>query len=157
MKLSQDSFKENFRLIANSMVTATSSHWSFIFFFSIIVIWLCIGFWNDFSESWQFLLHIVLAIVTFLMVLLIQHVQHRETRSMQIKLDELLKGVEGARNAFINIQSKPDHHLDKLQNESEQIAAKQSENTTQSDSRDELANEPASNAAVKIKTFGMSD
>ena len=52
-----------------------------------------------------------------MMVLLIQHIQHRETRSMQIKLDELLKGVEGSRNSFINIQEKPDHHLDKLEDD----------------------------------------
>ena len=107
------------------MVIATSSHWSFLLFFSIIIIWLFIGFWVGFSESWQLILHISLAIVTFLMVLLIQHIQLRETRSMQIKLDELLKGVEGSRNAFINIQAKPDHHLDMLQNESEEIESKE--------------------------------
>ena len=82
-----------------------------------MLIWLGVGFWLDFSESWQIILHISLVIVTFMMVLLIQHIQHRETRSMQIKLDELLKGVEGSRNSFINIQEKPDHHLDQLQNE----------------------------------------
>lgn len=120
------------------MVIAISSHWSFLFFFSVIVIWLAIGLWFGFSESWQLILHISLAIVTFLMVLLIEHVQHRETRSMQIKLDELLKGVEGSRNAFINIQSKPDHQLDKLQN------ANKNKETLKSDStgkKNELMNE----------------
>ena len=82
-----------------------------------MIIWFCVGFWLDFSEFWQTVLHISLATVTFIMVLLIQHIQHRETRSMQIKLDELLKGVEGSRNSFINIQDKPDQHLDTLQNE----------------------------------------
>ena len=106
-----------FRRIANNMVVIISSHWSLLFFFTLITIWLCVGFWVDFSESWKSTLHIGLALVTFVMVILIQHVQHRETRSMQIKLDELLKGVEGSRNTFINIQEKPDHHLDKLQNE----------------------------------------
>jgi low affinity Fe/Cu permease len=123
LKQTDDNFKENFRHVANRIVIVTSSHWSFLFFFSVIIVWLAIGLWFGFSESWQLILHISLAIVTFLMVLLIQHVQHRETRSMQIKLDELLNGVEGARNAFINIQSKPDHHLDKLQNATEGIEA----------------------------------
>ena len=106
-----------FRHIANNMVVLISSHWTLLFFFTLITIWLCIGFWVDFSESWILTLHIGLALITFIMTIIIQHVQHRETRSMQIKLDELLKGVEGARNTFINIQEKPDHHLDKLQNE----------------------------------------
>ena len=142
----------------------TSSHLSFLFFFGVIIIWLVIGLWFGFSESWQLILHISLVIVTFLMVLLIQHVQHRETRSIQIKLDELLKGVEGARNAFINIQTKPDHHLDKLQNETKGV---ESEHEV---SHDELSNEIAkkttinesvnydqNNKAVKIKKFKMSD
>ena len=106
-----------FRHIANKMVFIISSHWSLLFFFTLITIWLCVGFWVDFSESWKSTLHIGLALVTFVMVIFIQHVQHRETRSMQIKLDELLKGVEGSRNSFINIQDKPDQHLDTLQNE----------------------------------------
>ena len=95
MKQSEDNFKEVLRRIANILVVSISSHWSLLFFFALMLIWLCVGFWLDFSESWQIILHISLAIVTFMMVLLIQHIQHRETRSMQIKLDELLKGVEG--------------------------------------------------------------
>ena len=45
------------------------------------------GLLVDFSESWKSTLHIGLALVTFVMVIFIQHVQHRETRSMQIKLE----------------------------------------------------------------------
>lgn len=117
MKQNDDQFKEIFRQIANYMVFIISSHWSILFFFTLITIWLCVGFWVNFSEVWVLTLHIGLAIITFVMVILIQHVQHRETRSMQIKLDELLKGVEGSRNTFINIQEKPDFHLDQLQKE----------------------------------------
>ena len=117
LKKNDDKFKEMSRHIANKMVFIISSHWSLLFFFTLIAIWLCVGFWVDFSESWKLTLHIGLALITFVMVIFIQHVQHRETRSMQIKLDELLKGVEGSRNSFINIQDKPDQHLDTLQNE----------------------------------------
>ena len=112
--------KENFRHIANNLVVAISSFGAFLLFVSLFIVWIAIGFWSGFSESWQTILHVFLAIVTFFMVLFIQHAQHRETRSMQIKLDELLKGVEGSRNAFVNIQKQPDHHLDKLESESEQ-------------------------------------
>ena len=142
----------------------TSSHWSFLFFFGVIIIWLTIGLWFGFSETWQLILHISLAIVTFLMVLLIQHVQHRETRSIQIKLDELLKGVEGARNAFINIQTKPDHHLDKLQNETKSVESEHG--VSLKETRIEIADETTSiepvsndltNKGVKIKTFKISN
>ena len=98
-----------------------------------------------------------MAIVTFLMVLLIQHIQLRETRSMQIKLDELLKGVEGSRNAFINIQAKPDHHLDKLQNESEEIQINEQNQTAANKSQNESDSEAAGSPTVEIKSFRMSD
>lgn len=153
--------KESARLIANHFVIGISSHWALLFFFTLILIWLGVGFWLGFSETWQFVLHIVLAIVTFLMVLLIQHVQHRETRSMQIKLDELLKGVEGARNAYINIQTKPDDHLDKLQNEFADIKPTEQEkivggNLT-GESAKELISDESVKMPVKIKTFRMSE
>ena len=111
-------FKEDFRQYAHHIVLTLSSHWSFIVFFVIIVSWLVMGYFVDFSETWQLTLHISLAIVTFLMVLLIQHIQHRETQSMHLKLDELLRGVEGSSNAYVHIQAEPSHVLDKLQAES---------------------------------------
>ena len=162
LKTNSENFKESFRHFANGMVIAASSHWSFVIFFSVIIIWLCVGLWVGFPESWQLILHISLSIVTFLMVLLIQHIQLRETCSMQIKLDELLKGVEGSRNAFINIQTKPDHHLDKLQNESKEIALKEQDPTMDNASQNECnqnesESEIISKTIAKIKLFGMSD
>ena len=141
--------KESARRIANHFVIGISSHWALLFFFTLILIWLGVGFWLSFSETWQFVLHIVLAIVTFLMVLLIQHVQHRETRSIQIKLDELLKGVEGARNAFINIQAKPDEHLDKLQNEFNDIEPNQQDEINKAELKGESANDSVSDEPEK--------
>ena len=107
--------KQNARGIAHHFVIGISSHWSLLFFFTVTIFWIVVGFWQNFSEMWQVILHITLAIITFVMVLLIQHIQHRETRSMQLKLDEILKGVEGSRNEFINIQTESDEQLDKLE------------------------------------------
>lgn len=112
------SFKEQFRHVAHQIVLGLSSHWSFMGFFVAIVSWLIIGLFVHFSETWQLILHISLAIVTFLMVLLIQHIQNRETQSMHLKLDELLRGVEGSSNAYVHIQAEPSYILDKLQADS---------------------------------------
>ena len=109
------------RKIAHSFVVAISSHWALIFFFIMGIVWLVAGFRLDFSESWKLDLHLVLAIITFVMVLLIQHTQHRETISMQLKLDELLKGAEGSSNKFINIQTESDDHLEQLEKETQQV------------------------------------
>ena len=107
--------KKKSREIAHHFVIGISSHWSLLFFFVVTIFWLIVGFWQDFSELWQITLHITLTVITFIMVLLIQHIQHRETRSMQLKLDEILKGAEGSRNEFINIQTESDEQLDRLE------------------------------------------
>ena len=100
---------------AHHFVVGISSNWSLLFFFIVTIFWLAVGIYQGFPESWQVILHITLAIITFIMVLLIQHAQHRETKSMQLKLDEILKGVEGSRNEFINIQTESDERLEELQ------------------------------------------
>ena len=107
--------------IAHGFVVAISSSWALMFFFIMGIVWLVAGFRLDFSESWKLDLHLVLAIITFVMVLLIQHTQHRETISMQLKLDELLKGAEGSSNKFINIQTESDDHLEQLEKETQQV------------------------------------
>ncbi len=106
-----------FRKMAASFVDAISSVWAFLFFFIAILIWFLVGILFGFTETLQMFLHNTLNIVTLFIVLLIQHNKYRDNRSMHIKLDELLNGVEGSRNAFINIQKEFDKDLDKLEDE----------------------------------------
>jgi len=51
-------------------------------------------------------------IVTFLMVFLIQNTQNRETRIVALKLDELLRGVEGARTGLVELDHMSDEDLE---------------------------------------------
>ena len=53
-------------------------------------------------------------IVTFLMVFLIQNTQNRDTRAIQLKLDELIRAVEGARNQLVDLEDMTDEELDQL-------------------------------------------
>ncbi|HYN55006.1 MAG TPA: low affinity iron permease family protein [Methylotenera sp.] len=109
--------KDGFRNFASKAVFAVSSVWSFIVFFILICSWLIIGVNDEFSDHWKLILDITLTIVTFLIVLLIQHTQLRENRLTQLKLDELLKGVEGSRTEFIGLEEQTDHKLDEIQGE----------------------------------------
>ena len=56
--------------------------------------------------------------------MLIQHTKYRDTISMQLKLDELVKALEGARNDLINVQIQPDHYLEKYQQQAEESSKK---------------------------------
>jgi low affinity Fe/Cu permease len=53
-------------------------------------------------------------IVTFLIVFLIQNTQNRDARAFHLKLDELIRGVRGARNTLIDLEEMSDAELDAL-------------------------------------------
>jgi low affinity Fe/Cu permease len=55
-----------------------------------------------YSDTWQLVINTGTTIITFLMVFLIQNSQNRDSRVMALKLDELLRGVEGARSGFVD-------------------------------------------------------
>jgi len=59
--------------------------------------------------------------IPFLMVFLIQNTQNRDTKALHLKLDELLRGVKGARTSLVNLENLSDEELDALQKEFEQL------------------------------------
>jgi low affinity Fe/Cu permease len=80
----------------------------------VIVVWLLTGSVFHFSDSWQLVINTGTTIVTFLMVFLIQNTQNRETEAIQLKLDELLRAVQGAHNALLDIEELSEEELDAM-------------------------------------------
>jgi low affinity Fe/Cu permease len=62
-------------------------------------------------------------IVTFLMVFLIQNTQNRDTAAIQIKLDELIRAIEGAQNALLDLEEMEDCDLERIRGDYEALAA----------------------------------
>src|SRR5207253_28214 len=54
-------------------------------------------------------------IVTFLMVFLIQNTQNRDSKAVHLKLDELIRAVEGARTGMVDLENCTDEELQRLQ------------------------------------------
>jgi low affinity Fe/Cu permease len=71
---------------------------------------------SNYSDSWQLVINTGTTIVTFLMVFLIQNTQNRDTREIHLKLDELIRSHEPARNLFMHLESLSDEELDELAN-----------------------------------------
>jgi low affinity Fe/Cu permease len=66
------------------------------------------------SDTWQLVINSVTNIVSMLMVFLIQNTQNREGSALQLKIDELLRAVRGAQNAFINLEDLSEDDLHRL-------------------------------------------
>jgi low affinity Fe/Cu permease len=96
----------------------------FIFALLIIVIWAATGAFFHFSDTWQLVINTGTTIVTFLMVFLIQNTQNRDSEAMQLKLDELIRAVEGAHNALLDLEELSESELDEMRNRYEKLAQK---------------------------------
>ena len=83
----------------------------------LILAWAVTGPLFGFSDTWQLIVNTATTIVTFLMVFLIQNTQNRDARAIHLKLDELIKGVKGARNKAIDLENTTDEELRQLEEE----------------------------------------
>jgi len=95
----------------------------FITAVSIIIIWAITGPVFGFSDAWQLVINTGTTIVTFLMVFLIQNTQNRDTGAIQIKLDELIRAVDGAHNALLDLEELDDKDLERIRANYERLAA----------------------------------
>jgi low affinity Fe/Cu permease len=86
-----------------------------------IVLWAVTGPLFGFSDTWQLVVNTATTVVTFLMVFLIQSTQNRDARAIHLKLDELIRGVKGARTAMVALESSSDEELAALQEEFERL------------------------------------
>ena len=80
----------------------------------VILIWAVTGPFFHFSDTWQLVINTGTTIVTFLMVFLIQNTQNRDGAAMQIKLDELIRALQGAHNELVNLEDMSDAELQKM-------------------------------------------
>ena len=77
---------------------------SFMLALLTILAWAMLGPLYNFSDTWQLVINTSTTIVTFLMVFLIQNTQNRDSEAIHLKLDELIRCMEGAHNALLDVE-----------------------------------------------------
>jgi low affinity Fe/Cu permease len=95
--------------------TLVGSKWSFVLAVLVIVVWGVTEPVFHFSDTWQLIINTGTTIVTFLMVFLIQNTQNRDALAINLKLNELIRAVDEARDQMINIEALSDVELIAIQ------------------------------------------
>ena len=106
-----------FRKLAHFASEKLGSPWAFISALAAIILWALSGPFLGFSTTWQLLINTATTILTFLMVFIIQNTQNRDAKAMHLKLDELIRAIDPARNMLIDIEDMEDEELALLHEE----------------------------------------
>jgi low affinity Fe/Cu permease len=106
-----------FHAFATKMARWSGHPIAFIGSVVIIVAWAATGPMFNYSDTWQLVINTGTTIITFLMVFLIQNTQNRDARAMHLKLDELIKGVKGARTKLVDLEEMSEDELRRLEAE----------------------------------------
>ena len=81
---------------------------------AIIILWAISGPIFGFSDTWQLIINTGTTIITFLMVFIIQNTQNRDAEAMHIKLDELIRAMDQAQNALLNLEELEEDDLERI-------------------------------------------
>ena len=82
---------------------------------TLIMLWLIAGPFFKFSDTWQIVITTGTSVITFLMVFLIQNTQNHDSKAVQIKLDELIRSLDSARNEIISVEYSSEKALQEIQ------------------------------------------
>lgn len=107
----KSSFFERF---ANKITSWTGSSIAFTLAACVVIIWGILGPLFHYSETWQLVINTGTTIITFLMVFLIQKTQNKDSKAIQLKLNELIAANRNTSNRMVDIESLTENELDEL-------------------------------------------
>ncbi len=87
---------------------------TFALAFLLVILWAASGPLFHYSDTWQLIINTSTTIVTFLMVFLLQHAQNKDSATIQIKLDELIRSNAAARNRLLSLEDLTEAEFDHL-------------------------------------------
>ena len=111
-----------FLSVANTLSRFAGHAATFIGAILLVILWALLGPVFRFSDTWQLVINTSTTIITFLMVFLIQNTQNRDTAAIQTKLDELIRAIESANNALLDLEELDDKAIEKIREPYEQLA-----------------------------------
>jgi len=116
--------KNVFRHAASAISNLAGTPTVFLGALLIVVVWATTGPMFNYSDTWQLVINTGTTIITFLMVFLIQNTQNRDSKAVQIKLDELIRATKGARSQYVGLENLNDDELAELDRQFQAIASR---------------------------------
>jgi low affinity Fe/Cu permease len=113
-----------FTVMASRIASWSGSPAAFGVALFAVAAWAILGPVVHYSELWQLAINTGTTIITFLMVFIIQNSQNRDTRALQIKIDELILATKGASNSLIDLENSSAAELEELHKRYCEIAAR---------------------------------
>jgi len=121
--------KRNFSHFASKVAMWCGSPIAFGLALGIVVLWAVSGPFFGYSETWQIVINTGTTIITFLMVFVIQSSQNRDGLALQLKLNEIIRTLEGARNSLVDAEDMDEKDLQKLRKSFQNLAHRKSADT----------------------------
>ncbi|WP_207532827.1 low affinity iron permease family protein [Desertivirga arenae] len=109
--MEKNSFFDRF---ANRAARFTGSSPAFLGATAIVILWAVTGPIFNYSETWQLVINTGTTIITFLMVFLIQKAQNKDSKAIQLKLNELIASSAKASNRMVDIEDLTEEELDAI-------------------------------------------
>jgi low affinity Fe/Cu permease len=106
---------ELWRRIAARAPGAIGNPWTFLIILAATVAYVASGPLFGWSDNWILILATVPSVAAFLLVTLLQYTQNRDTRAVQLKLDELIRSLESARTEFVRLEERPDEEIGEIE------------------------------------------
>ena len=110
-----------FRRCAHATACAIGSPYAFAAAVLVVIAWAVCGPAFHYSDTWQLVINTGTTIATFLVVFMIQNTQNRDARAIHLKLDELIRAVESARDVLVDAEDLPDEELARLAREFQRL------------------------------------
>ncbi len=97
----QLTWRDHFNRLIDRSTLALGSAWAILASIVLVVVWAVTGPLFHWSDTWQLFINTTTTVITFWMVFVIQNSQNRDVRAIHLKLDEIIRATETARNEFI--------------------------------------------------------
>jgi low affinity Fe/Cu permease len=115
--------KNGFRHFSSKVSNWAGSTMAFLLAALVVIVWLLAGPHSHYSETWLIVIATISDVIIFLMVFLIQNTQNRDSKAIQLKLNELISVDEKARATFIGLENMTDNELAELDEEFKKLIA----------------------------------